>query len=307
MRPRTLLFIVLLAIGVFYAYRYSKTLSDVPFQAELINLDTTDINSITISSDKENLVLTREPVGWIASNGQISTKSLSQPVSNILNQIYSVVIDKVITKNSEEWKVLNQKISEELNFKVYVTATEPEKFSLIKTDDTNNYQYISLSNQDEVYKIQGSGISPILISLNHYRPKRFLQLSDERKIESIQLYKLDSIWYDLKKDKSNWNLNEVLRIDSNQIGKYINTIKNLTPDKFADDFDELQIRQLPQQLLHIQFFQPKDSILIHCYQDTFRSNPVFILKSNQNEAFFQSDSSGIFQDLFLQFEKLFLE
>ena len=77
----------------------------------------------------------------------------------------------------------------------------------------------------------------------------------------------------------------------------IGGFNNVLGSQFADNFDELKAKDQLLKTLIIKGNNLLEPITIQCYLDTVNGNP-FVIRSSQNQAFFSSDSTGIYDRLF---------
>jgi hypothetical protein len=89
------------------------------------------------------------------------------------------------------------------------------------------------------------------------------------------------------------------------VESYLDALRHLSGDSFADDFDELRAPRLETRRLSLSGTHLSRPIEVVVYRDSIRLQP-FILQSSQNsDAYFASDSAGIFRKLFLPVESFF--
>ena len=302
MRLRTAFLALILIIAAIGATNYITAFGTKELEAELIQLDLNDVHSIVLNKADREITLTKERVGWIVSNGQTSTKTTAQPIELLVNNLRSVQIEEILTKNPEEWKSFHLSENEGLLVRIFGQQRLAEAFYLGKADSTDFYQFIRLAGDKEIYRLRYPGIPVFSTQLRDYRSHNFLHLP-EFAVDSIHLYHSDSLVSTVVRKPENILFNDKTLIDSSTFSSYLQEIKSLDSKLFADNFDELEGKGLPQQTLSFHFNQYPDSIFIQYFQDTLKQNK-FTLKSSQNDAFFRSDSSGLFKKVFLGFQKL---
>jgi hypothetical protein len=93
-------------------------------------------------------------------------------------------------------------------------------------------------------------------------------------------------------------VNNTLPLDSTKVAGYLNVLRNISGTEFADDFDELQSNNYQYKTLTVKGNNILEPFIVRCYRDSTREK-VYILHSNQNsDAYFASDSAGVYQRLF---------
>ncbi len=304
MRPRSLLILLLAAFAIFSIWSVWMPEKSNAFVVDLINIDTAAISSITITKGAQQITLTREPVGWIASNGQISVKALPHPVQSVLNSVSQIQTSHIVTSSSKAWKEYRIGNETGTHIKVFNQLKVLEDFYL-GTDQTDStrLRYIRLNGENEVYQINGKEIAAILTDITPFRSPKLIQLPSDQDIDHLRFGVQDSVIHELLKKDQQWYTNEPRTVDSVSIEKYFKGLTNISSRNFADDFDELSTEKIPKQTIKLWTENDRDSIVVDCYLDTLDYHS-FILRSNQNEAFFHSDSSGLFNTIFLEFMQI---
>ena len=304
MNNRTLL-IILVALGAFYAT--SQFLSgnrDSSFETDLIKVDTSSVTSINIKpkDSQDEISLNREGNQWIVSKGTISAPATSSAVKSLLNSLALIKTKRVTAKSPEKWAEYEVETENGLRVKAFNNSELLEdfivgRFSLNQQNPGASTSYVRLTNQDEVYAVDGLLSMTFGQGFDSYRNRNVIKLGAGTTINNLKVEKGDSTLYTVTKTNGQWILNNETIIDSTKMVTLTNGMKNVYGTTFADDFDELNAQKGNALSLTINgdnFTQPVEVI---AYHDTTMAKP-FVLKSNLNQAYFGSDSTGIYDQLF---------
>lgn len=304
MRINMLFALVILASFIYGTQYYFKQVQATPFQASIIQLAPQHIRSITIKHQKEDLLLIKEPIGWIATNDSLSIKALHPPVQTLLQHLSSIEIDTIVAEQAEDWHRYNLTNEQALHISIQNDQAPQEQFLLGFSDSLNAYPFIRLKDELEVYQIKGQSIPVLPTSFHHFRSTTFSNIPESAKIDSITFKKQDSVIHQLQFRAGEWLDALEQPIDSLKTNRFLQNLTNLTCTEFADDFDEVATRKLPKETLILYLDAASDSLFFHCYRDTVDQQRL-ILKSPYNEAYFSSDSMGLYKDLFLDLFDIF--
>lgn len=298
MKKRTLigLFIILATI-----YGLTKLFSDkqhLSFSAKLIEIDTTKITSILLTPKSSNydISLWRENNNWIASNGQINVKAQAEMVQSLLRNLTTIQTNQVVAKKPEQWGSYAVADKQGTHVRVYQGLHLLADFILGNPSSPSPTAYLRLSGEHEVYAVDYFLVKSFEQGFNAFRNHNLLKMSTDTKITAFDYQIQDSILQFIKTPEG-WK-NGLITLDSMQVENYLQGLKNISGATFADDFDEVQGSKYLYKILTIKEKNIEEHFIITCYRDTMRS-PAFILQSNQNpDAFFVSDSMGIYNQLF---------
>lgn len=317
MNNRSLL-IILVALGAIYALTqlFAKK-KEGSFNTELIRIDTSKVTSITIIPKEKSpeIILKKEENAWIASNGTLSVKAIPSSVSGLLSNIELINTSRIVAKSQEKWADFEVDDQKGTRIKIYSNNTLLEDFIVGRftysqppggfnqqQPNFNNMSftsYLRLADQDEVYAVDGM-ISMSLGNQNFdsFRDKKLFSFGAAARINAIEVSNnRDSSHITMQLQGNTWMLNNTQVLDSLKMANFITNINNLTGIEFADDFDELKAKSMLEKTITFKGDNLPESIVVESYYDTTRTKP-FVLRSNKNQAFFSSDSSGIFGRLF---------
>ena len=304
MNNRTLL-IILVALGAFYlASQFLSGNRDSSFETELIKVDTSKVTSINIKpkDSQDEISLNREGNQWIVSKGTISAPATESAVKSLLNSLALIKTKRITAKSPDKWAEYEVETENGLRVKAFNNGQILEdfivgRFSLNQQNPGASTSFVRLTNQDEVYAVDGLLSMTFGQGFDSYRNRNVVKLTAGTDINSIKMEKGDSILYTISKTNGQWVMNNGTIIDSTKMVTLTNGMKNVYGTTFADDFDELGAKEKLILALTINgdnFTQPVE---VDAYYDTTMTQP-FVIKSNMNQAYFGSDSTGIYDKLF---------
>ena len=155
--------------------------------------------------------------------------------------------------------------------------------------------YLRLTNGKEVYAVDGFQTLTLGQGFNAYRNRTISNFAPNVTFDELTLQQIDTA-FTFSKASGTWMYGDQV-LDSMYVEMYIEQFMSLTGDTFADDFDEIQAPSFRIGGLSLGGTAMTDNFSIEIYQDTTRINP-FVFRSSQNpEAWFDSDSTGLFRKL----------
>ena len=304
MNNRTLLIVFLVLLGIYGLSKVFSGKKDKSFDTNLIQIDTTQVSRIVINPkapDEQEISLTKEASGWIASNGRINAKATPGSVTSIMSNFALIKTKRIAANKAEKWPEYEVGEGQGTRIRVYNGDKLLEDFIVgrfsFNQQTQSGISYIRLTDQNEVFAIDGFQTLTFGQGFSSYRDKLILKMTPEMEITEFDLQMPDTTNHYLN-NNGIWTYNAETPLDSTLVGNYLNALRNISGNEFADDFDELQASHLPTRKLTVRGNNITMPLEVTCYQDTTRAKP-FIIRSNQNpESFFASDSSGVFQRLF---------
>lgn len=302
MNNKTLLFIFLGLLAIYGLSQVFTGKRTSNFNTELILVDTNQVTQIIINTkppNNEEIMLQREDNGWIVSNGSVNTKAVSNAVQALLSNI-QLIKTKYIAANSEE-KWADYELGEQQGTRVQVFAGENQledfiagRFAFDQQAQTGT-SYLRLTNGKEVYAVDGFQTLTLGQGFNAYRNRTISNFAPNVTFDEVTLQQRDTA-FTFSKVSGTWMYGDQV-LDSMYVEMYLEQFMSLTGDTFADDFDEIQAPGFRIGGLSLGGPAMTDNFSVEIYQDTTRINP-FVFRSSQNpEAWFDSDSTGLFRKL----------
>ena len=312
MNNRNLL-IIFIVIAIIYGLTQTFAgKKETSFKTELIQVDTSAITSITIKpkGEEAEISLTRESDKWIVSNGVLNETATNTSVNGLLSNLILIKTNRIASKTADKWTDFEVDESNGIRVKVLDGKKVVEDFIVgrfnFNQQSRSATSFVRLANGDEVYAVDGFLSMTFGQNFDSFRDKTLVEIPGAAEITELSLnYGPNSELTPLQLIKNNgqWLLNNEIPLDSTKVENYINGFKNVLGSTFADDFDEVQSKQFLEKSLTVNGNNILEQVQVQCFVDTTRIEP-FVLKSNQNNAYFNSDSAGVYNKLFKDWNEL---
>jgi hypothetical protein len=270
------------------------------FRAELTAFDPGLIDRVQYSHDDQTMEMTKTEKGWLISQNELQLKAKQGELENLLEVLSAVKTKQLVSRNPEKWIEYEVDNNNARKYQLFsgeqlVSALHIGKFTFDQQRQSGT-SFARLSDENETYSIEGFLSMIASRNFNSFRENRLLQFESSA-IDQIKLISGDLEELVDKSIDGQWIYNGT-PLDSALISNYFRNLSNLMGQQFNDDF-------IPGNGFGIiQSISLGDDITVDNYL-----NPEggFVLKSNQNDAFFNSDSSGIFKQIFTDFEDILIE
>lgn len=314
MNNKTLLVVFLVLLAIYGLSRVFRSQRDSNFRTELIKVDTAAITSIVIDPKgaEPEFTLKREANGWIASNGQLNLRATASAVNAVLGAVHLVRTKNIVAKAEEKWP--DYEVTEEAGTRVRIYQDEKllEDFFVgrfnFNPQARSGVSYLRLSSGKEVYAVDGFQTITLGQGFAAYRNRQLLQMDPGMEVTAFRYQTPDTV-LSLTLDTAGWLLEgRSAELDSTSVAEYLDGLRNLSGEHFADDFDELKAPTLPAKILTIRGRNIDPPVEITGYIDSSRQERPFVFRSSQApETFFASDSSGLYDRVFRKLEQLISE
>jgi hypothetical protein len=239
-----IVFAALVAIyGLSRVFRASSRESNLP--KELVTLDTAAITEIKIYTAKEfnkELRLVREGKNWTVKSDNKSANVEQGSVNGSLGQFVHLKPIRLATKKKTKWKEYYVgDTSTQVKFMKGSEVLADLRIGRVQFDMQPGQQqfnpnsistYVRLSDEDEVYSVEGFLESTFNKSYDDWRDKAFLRLKQNMITKVTFTYPADSVME--KRDKKWWVDNT--EADSVKVKGYLAQLEYKNATTFADDF-----------------------------------------------------------------------
>ncbi|GJM31320.1 MAG: hypothetical protein DHS20C18_03210 [Saprospiraceae bacterium] len=301
MNKKTVLLVFLASLGIYALTQVFASRKIDHFQAELINLDTAVVQTVIINTKKdlEEITLSREGQIWIASNGKINVRAVSTEVDKLLSALSLIRSKRIAAKVAEKWSEYEVGQGEGTRLRVYTNAGLVYDFIVGKfgfnQQSQRSISYLRLTGEKEVYAIDG--FQALSRGFDAYRNKVLSKLTKGAQVTTFSFLNGDTSFV-FSRHPEGWLLNDQETVNSAKVESYLTTLEKISGNVFADDFDETQASEKQINQLQLEGDQLPVPILIRAYLDTTRTNPYVLHSSLNKEAWFSSDSSGVYLSIF---------
>lgn len=304
------LLIVFVALLILYGLnRLISGRGDSNFNSELIKIDTAAVSTIHVlikQPEEADITLKREGANWIVSNGQLSVKAQQTAVDELLAAISLVKTNQIAATSAGSWTEYG--VDEEHGTLVEVFSDDKKLESFVVGRLSFNPQtqsalsYLRIEGENEVYAIDGFQAFAINKGFEGYRNQELLKMKREMVVTNFRCELPDTTLH-FSKAGGPWLLNGKTPLDSMEVENYLNVLRNLPGATFADDFDETRADKLQYARLTLEGNNIPEPFVVDCYRDTSRQRPYILHSTHNSDAWFDSDTTGAFKQLFLDLKK----
>lgn len=294
---------VLIGLAAVFAlsrvFRASKRQSNL--RTELLKVDTASVTRVLLNAAVEKgqgIELNREGNKWIAKKEKRTAPTEQGSVNNAIATLANLKPLRLITKKKENWKEYSVGDSgtrvQLYKGDVVVADIHVGRVGFNQSSDGQFnpggiFTYVRLTNENEVYAVEGFLESSFNRSYTDWRDKSFLRLKKEQITEVQFLYPADSSFVLTKKDKGWWIGTD--QADSTKVNSYLSQLEFKNANGFADEFlaigkgdVSIQLKGAPGMIATVEGWKrPTDWVLKSSWQPTI---------------YFSSENSGIVKTLF---------
>lgn len=309
------IFIALLAIVIFIKLINSgKNVST--FKSELISIDTSIVNSITIlpKADTEKEVkLYKENNTWLAESNGKRYNADRNIINGLLTELINIKPERMAATDESRWE--EYEVTDSTGIRVTVKEANENitdiligKFSYQQPANLNPYQrqqgkmtsYVRLYDEKEVYAVNGFLNMTFNRQVNAFRNKTLIRSDKNDWTRLFFTYPEDSS-FAMTIQNGRWMIGGMLA-DSTEADKYFNSISNLFSSGFVDD---IAITNNASHSLRIEGNNMPAPIEISAFPaDTV--NRYLILSSLNTGSKFSGAKQNLFEKIFISMDRFFI-
>jgi hypothetical protein len=310
---KTLIIILVVLVGIFALVRVFRAPAQRSnLKKELVSLDTASVTQIKLipKVDGAEITFKREGSKWTVTKFGKEYNVDFGAATNLLSQLVGLKPQKMVSSKKEKWDDY-QVGDSTTSVQIFAGSDEVADLKIGRIGFNQNpaqmqqqqyggggfagaFTYVRLTDEDEVYTVDGFLESSFNRSLNDWRNKTLIRIKTED-VTKISFNYPDSSFVTEKRDKKWWI--GVVPADSNKMKSYLNQLSFKNATTFADDF--------------VADSQPDLSLLVDgaagqlaSLQAWKRENDWVFASSQQADVYFSSEGSGLFQVLFERKENL---
>lgn len=274
------LLLLSLVYGGWYAWQSRPT---PPLQARVLPIELADVQRALIEvTDQPPVELSREADDWIVQGGNRYVIAQKNQVEGMINRLIRARSNGLVKPGKKQRQVLASI--------TLITANGNQLIEFIATPDSvKNTSYLRLNNVPDIYQVGGFTAADFPLKFTDYQNKFLLDISDFSGIDSL-VWVTDSLRTNLL----------VRSINSVSLDSLYNHWQQLRGDAFADNFDEIGMRDFKLGDYLIYGNSSADSTRLTVYHDSLRE-PPYVLRSEQfPEGFWLADSLPYSHDLIIR-------
>lgn len=295
-------------IGIFglllVIYLASKLLGgnqESSFDPQIVQVDTASVDKIIIHPKglpDQSFSLSRVSGKWTADNGTLTVDAVTSSIGSLLNQLTSIRAKRIVSKSPEKWTTYEVDEAAGTRVEVFSNGTSIEDFIVgaFKYDQTTQSasSYIRNTDKDEVFVVDGFLSMSFNQQFNNFRDKQLFQLNKDD-ITELSLSSGVEL-QTFQKVEGKWFFAGMEAVDSAKMASYVDGLSNVSGFDFEDAFQPNNSDLLQQ--LNIEANNMMEELVVSAYTSNNPEKPFVIHSTMNPEAYFLSDSTGVYQKLF---------
>jgi len=242
---KILLIVLVALIAVFTLSRLFRSPGlESNLRKNLVEVDTATVTEVRILPSKdhaEEIKLIREGKNWKVSRGERQAEGDRNSVGNMLGSMRAMHAQRLVSRKKEKWDEFNVG-DKSTHVSVYSNGDKIADFHVGKLGFNQGaggsfggaYTYVRLSDETEVYTVDGFMESNFNNDFNEWRNKTFLKLNKDDITKITYRYPADSGFVAEKRD-SLWLIGGQTA-DAAKMESFTNQFTNKYLTDFADGF-----------------------------------------------------------------------
>ncbi len=304
---KILLIGLVILVALFAASRFFRSPGmESNLRKELVKVDTASINEVKILPYKEHmeeLTLRREGTFWKVKKGDRIESVNKTTLNSMLTSLAGVNAQRMVSRKKDKWNDFNVGDGS-THVSVYSDGSKIADFHVGKLGFTQSsdggfggaYTYVRVSDEDEVFTVEGFLESTFNNTFNDWRDKTLLNLDKSAITKISYRYPLDSGFVVEKKD-SVWVVG-AKKLEPSKAENLLNQFTSKYLTEFADGFSpvnqadiNIQVEGKSGPLATVEFWKKDESEWI-------------VTSSTQKGVYFSSKGSTLITDLLIGKSKL---
>lgn len=300
MNNRTLFIVLVALLGIYGLSRLFSGKREATFDPNLVQVDTSAVTRISVqpSGSAKPFTLQRQAGAWSGKSGERTVALDPSAVNRALGALSSIRAKRVVAKTEAQWKDYGLSAEEARHFEAYAGDSKVADLYLGKLDFNQQTRsataYVRTGDTPDVYAVDGFQTMSLPADLNSLRDRTVLKMQPGMEITAVD-YQQPERQAQLERAPNGW-LKDGEALDSMKVENYLNTLRNLSATTFADDFEPEG--KTPLKTLTLAGNNMTAPFRVVAYRDTLAGTPFVVHSSYRPEAYFSSDSTGIYESLF---------
>ena len=299
---KVLVIIIIVLAGIYLGKKFLGSSGERNFRDVLVSIDTALVDKIVIEpkAGGETITFSKVEAKWQVTQGGKSDEADAGTIGSMLTSMVDMKPKRLVAVSSDKWDKYEVNDSLGIKVKAYQNDDVLSDFVVGKFNFQPNSRsmstYMRLSEDDQVYSVEGFLSSSYDQEFNSFRDKTFLNLVKEN-IENITYSYPGDSSFTLSKNADNWLAGNLVA-DSTLTAKYLQGLERLNKREFKDDFNPDNALSVYRMAIALSTGSTVD---INCYAD----GEDYILHSSLNaDAYFEKGSTDIFSKLFIAPDEL---
>ncbi|MEM1324220.1 MAG: DUF4340 domain-containing protein [Bacteroidota bacterium] len=300
MNNKTLLLIFAALVLLYLGSQLMGGKKERSFDPEIVNIDTTVVDRIVFhpkADEFKEVRLEKGAEGWMISKETVTVPAQGSAVSAMLSELRNIRASRIAAKSEEKWGEYEVDAATGNRVQVYKGAEVLADLVIgrfaFNPQARSGTSYLRLNDQPDVYAVDGFLSAGLSRGFNSFRDASLVKFNKDD-ITSLQFLGMES--FNLNKGPDNQWLADGNPVDSAKVANFLNNIQNVNGSNFSDGVVASALGD-PVQSLSISGNNMTAPIKVDCYAVSGQQQP-FLLHSTLNDAYFTSDSTGLFTRLF---------
>jgi len=305
-----LIILALLTLVLVWAKFIRSPRKERTFRQELVRIDTSQVSKIILHPQAEKgtaIVLIKQENQWILQGQDRSHAAQKSSVQNLLAELMRMKAQRLVANSKDQWA--EYQLTDSLATRVEVYESDQLVADVLigrftyKQAPQNQYgygqniqgsSYVRLSDEKEVYAVEGFLTVTFNQGFDHWRDHTFLKTRKDDLSKITFEYPADSSFV-LEKTGTQWYAGQQLA-DSSNVDAFLGQLQSRDLYDFVDHF-----QGIPDYTVTIE----GNNMMPITVKAFKQSDEEYYLHSSLNpDAFFYSAVSGIFKDVFIPITKV---
>lgn len=277
------------------------------FDPQVIMIDTSTVDRIVIhpkGNPGESFSLEKSEGKWMGKKGALEVEAIEGAVTSLKNQMTNIRAKRIVSKTPDKWAGYEVDETSGTRVEVFGNGKSIEDFIVgaFKYDQTTQAasSYIRRTDEDEVYVVDGFLSMQFNQQFDNFRNKDVLALNQDD-ITKLNFTE-DGAQISVQKSDGSWYYGGMEEIDSTLMMGYLGGLSSVKGGEFLDGFDPSSTQILYE--LDIEANNLMGSLKVRAYQNTNNEFQYVIHSTLNPDAYFLSDSTGIYDRIFGKLKNL---
>ena len=306
MNNKTLLYIFGALLVLFLASKLFNKKSDRSFEVEVVSIDTSMVDQIKLypkANEGQEILFEKQGGNWKATQNGLTVDVTRQGIQGLLANMSNIPVDRAVTKTPEKW--IDYEVDEANGSRV--VAMQGSKtlgdfivgrfnFDQMTRSATS---YIRRNGEDVVYAVDGFLGMSFNRGFDSFRDKSLVKTAKED-INQINISSPDYGNHTIIKNGNTWLMDNATLLDSAKMVTWINGLTFASGSEFLDGYSP----GAPLHSMQILANNQATPVTITAYPNTNEEKPFVLHSTENNVAYFASDSTGVYSKFFKPVEEL---
>jgi hypothetical protein len=306
MSNKKLIFILVALLGLYLVSRLFTGNRESTFDPEIVKVDTASITEIRLfpkAEEHAQVTLQRTADGWTATMNDRTVKTTYNKIQGLLGQLMEIRSDRIVSKSKDKWAEYEvddqgsrvQVFSKKNQLADFVVGTF--KFDQARRSASS---YLRKTEDDAVYLVDGFMSMSFNQGFNTFRNNELIKLNREDIREVTVIHASEKIAISRNPEDGLWYRGGMEQLDSAKAVQFISQLTNIYGAEYVDE----AITGDPVRSLEISGNNLVSPLTVDCYARPDTAMPFVLHSSSNPDAWFASDSAGIYQRIFVKFDEL---